>query len=209
MPSRLIRSRLPAVASLIVAGTFALAATSAAGLEPGQPTPIPESVFQPVSLPSSGFGPAESPTPNSSFPALAYPWLSTELPDRAQPSIAPAKPIVVTVPTATPTPTKAPAPAPKLRHSISGPASWYCRAGWSPCTAGYPDDGGVDAYAAAGPKLRAAIGSGWRGKVVLVDGMRVRLIDWCQCYRGQPNEKLLDLYHDVYARVGGSVTIRW
>jgi hypothetical protein len=94
-------------------------------------------------------------------------------------------------------------------HSIHGLASWYCRAGVSPCTVTHPDGGGFDAYAAAGPRLRAAIGSGWRGTVVSVDGVRVKLIDWCQCYKGEPQEKLLDLYYDVYRRVGGNVTIRW
>ena len=67
----------------------------------------------------------------------------------------------------------------------------------------------LDAYAAAGPRLRAAIGSSWRGTIVYVNGLRVQLIDWCQCYQGEPNEKLLDLYYDVYARTGTAVTIRW
>ena len=61
----------------------------------------------------------------------------------------------------------------------------------------------------AGPKLRAAIGPGWQGTIVWVDGIRVKLIDWCQCYRGEPQEKLLDLYYDVYARTGTAVIIRW
>jgi hypothetical protein len=69
--------------------------------------------------------------------------------------------------------------------------------------------GGFQGYAAAGPKLRAALGSDWRGSIVYVDGIRVKLIDWCQCYNGEPNEKLLDLYHDVFARTGSHVTIRW
>jgi hypothetical protein len=99
-------------------------------------------------------------------------------------------------------------------HVLRGLASWYCnddgsRAPVSPCHAGYPDTSGFDAYAAAGPRLRAAIGSGWRGRVISVDGLRVKLVDWCQCYKGQANEKLIDLYRDVYGIVGGSVTIRW
>jgi hypothetical protein len=99
-------------------------------------------------------------------------------------------------------------------HVLRGLASWYCngdgsRAPISPCHAGYPDTSGFDAYAAAGPRLRAAIGSGWRGRVISVDGLRVKLVDWCQCYEGQANEKLIDLYRDVYGMVGGSVTIRW
>ena len=97
----------------------------------------------------------------------------------------------------------------KTGRSISGTASWYCRAGQSPCTNGYSDVAGVQAYAAAGPRLRAAIGSSWRGKIVTVNGMQVKLIDWCKCYQGQSNEKLLDLYYDVYSRVGSKVTVSW
>ena len=67
----------------------------------------------------------------------------------------------------------------------------------------------MQAYAAAGPRLRAAIGSSWRGRIITVNGMRVQLIDWCQCYQGQSNEKLLDLYYDVYARTGSRVVVRW
>jgi hypothetical protein len=92
--------------------------------------------------------------------------------------------------------------------SLRGGASWYCRSGVSVCHNQYPDTNGFDAYAAAGPRLRDALGN-WRGKVVSVDGIRVKLVDWCQCYKGQSNEKLIDLYYDVYKRVGGSVTIRW
>ena len=92
--------------------------------------------------------------------------------------------------------------------TLRGLASWYCRAGSSPCHYQYPDTGGFDAYGAAGPRLRDALGS-WRGKVVSVDGIRVKLVDWCQCYKGQANEKLIDLYYDVYRRAGSTVTIRW
>ena len=79
----------------------------------------------------------------------------------------------------------------------------------SPCHNAYGDTAGFDAYAAAGPRLRAAIGGTWRGRVVSVDGLRVKLVDWCQCYEGQSNEKVIDLYLDVYGAVGGVVTIRW
>ncbi len=120
-------------------------------------------------------------------------------PSRAQPSLEAARPIVVPVPT----------PKPRLTHSLRGYASYYCRAGVSPCTVDYPDSGGVQAYAAAGPKLRDALGSDWRGSVVYVDGIRVKLIDWCQCYKGESNEKLLDLYYDVFSRTGSPVVIRW
>lgn len=99
-------------------------------------------------------------------------------------------------------------------RSISGAASWYCRAGVSVCHYAYPDTRGFNAYAAAGPSLRKAIcgsttSNCWRGKVVSVDGINVKLVDWCQCYKGQAHEKVLDLYYDVFKRVGGSVTVRW
>ena len=100
-------------------------------------------------------------------------------------------------------------------HSIRGRASWYCnrdasRGPISACHYQYPDTSAYNAYAAAGPKLRAALGSHWRGKIVYVNGLRVKLVDWCQCYGGQSGvEKLIDLYYDVFRRTGGSVTIRW
>jgi hypothetical protein len=72
----------------------------------------------------------------------------------------------------------------------------------------------VDAYAAAGPKLRAAICgvqscTSWRGRIVYVDGQRVKLVDWCQCHYHESSEKLIDLYYDVFRLTGSSVTIRW
>ena len=158
-----------------------------------------------MSLPPATPGVLEAPVATPDVPVIVEPLLRTSPPERAQPSLEAARLIVV--PVATPKPT--PKPAPKTSRSISGAASWYCRAGVSPCTYGYPDDGGFDAYAAAGPKLRAAIGSSWRGRIVYVDGIRVKLIDWCQCYKGEPHEKLLDLYYDVFARAGSSVTVRW
>jgi hypothetical protein len=130
------------------------------------------------------------------LPSLEDRWVTSPPPVRAQPSLPPARPIVVAAPL-------------KTTHSISGIASWYCRAGQSPCTYGHSDVGGVQAYAAAGPRLRAAIGSSWRGRIITVNGMRVQLIDWCQCYQGQANEKLLDLYYDVYSRTGSRVVVRW
>lgn len=62
-------------------------------------------------------------------------------------------------------------------------------------------------YAAAGPGLRAAIcGSqactSWRGRTVYVNGHRVKLIDWCQCYWKRSNEKLIDLYWDAWVTTG-------
>lgn len=199
MPSRAPSVRLPLriAAPLVVSAFVAIVvfAVGASGAERSDPTSIPESAFGPVvllpgiSAPPGALGATRTP----SLDVVHDPWVASAPPERAQPPLPAAKPVVLAT----------------TSHRISGVASWYCRAGVSPCTSGYPDDGGVDAYAAAGPRLRAAIGSGWRGKVVLVDGLRVRLIDWCQCYQGGSNEKLLDLYYDVFARTGSSVTIRW
>jgi hypothetical protein len=137
--------------------------------------------------------------------------LTTDAPDRATPRVRDPEPIVVELQPQQPATaaTQATSATSATSHVLRGAASWYCRAGVSPCTFTHPDLRGFDAYAAAGPRLRAAIGPGWRGTIVSVDGIRVKLIDWCQCYKGEPHEKLLDLYYDVYARTGGSVTIRW
>ena len=212
------RSRLRAIALVVVAAPLLIAATAAAGSQPAELTSIPDAAFRPVSVPPlSGASAAPAPAavaPPAAAPApgrspdlselrdLAFP---TDAPPRAQPSLDAAKAIVIPIPTPTPKPPKPPA----TTRSIRGYASYYCWAGSSPCTVNYPDGGGFDAYAAAGPRLRAAIGSGWRGSIVYVDGVRVKLIDWCQCYEGQSNEKLLDLYHDVFARTGSPVVIRW
>lgn len=44
-----------------------------------------------------------------------------------------------------------------------------------------------------------------------VNGVRIVLRDWCQCYRGEAHEKLIDLYYAVWQKVGGNgtVTVRW
>lgn len=199
MPRRARSARLPlrVVAPLVVSAFLvtAIAAVGALGAEPASPSSIPDSAYGPVVLfpGASAPGAVLAPAPTPDLTAMRDPWLPSAPPARVQPALPGTNPVVV----------------PVLRHRISGSASYYCRAGSSPCTSGYPDDAGFDAYAAAGPRLRAAIGPSWRGKVVLVDGIRVKLVDWCQCHQGEPNEKLLDLYYDVLARTGASVTIRW
>jgi hypothetical protein len=101
-------------------------------------------------------------------------------------------------------------------HSAIGLASWYCNADRSRgplsiCFRGHPDTGGFDAFAAAGPRLRDALGPSWRGSTVRVNGIAVTLIDWCQCYAGETHEKLIDLYKDVFDAASASrgVTISW
>ena len=194
---RVPQSRLRAVAPLVVAATLALTATTAAGLEPSPVRPIPDSAFEKVSV--------DPALPTQDLRPLADPAEPTLLPERPQPSLPVPKPISKSV-------------APKTAHAISGRASWYCNSDdpsgpLSICHNAYPDGPGFDAYAAAGPGLRAGLGSGWRNTVVYVCGrqcVRVRLVDWCECTGGSVGiTKLIDLYYDVYVLTGSRVTIRW
>jgi hypothetical protein len=102
-------------------------------------------------------------------------------------------------------------------RTLSGVSSWYCLAGRSVCTRGYPASG---LYAAAGPRLRSALGPGWRGTAVTIaaNGLsaRVKLIDVCQCYDGMVKERVIDLYASVWAALGVplsrglvKVTVAW
>lgn len=124
----------------------------------------------------------------------------------------------------TPPPSRPPIvlPTPELivetaGNRVSGRASWFCKAGVSICTKGYPPGSMV---AAAGPGLRAAIcGSqsceSWRGRQVVVcsrTGCRsITLTDWCQCYWKQSGEKLIDLYYVVWQAIDpkDGVTVSW
>lgn len=69
---------------------------------------------------------------------------------------------------------------------VSGTATWYS---WRP------------GEAAAGPALRAALGSGWRGSTVTVTSaghsVTVRLTDWCACGSG----RIIDLDSRSFARL--------
>jgi hypothetical protein len=80
-------------------------------------------------------------------------------------------------------------PAPRqsaTAATVPGLASWY----------------GVDGdVAAAGPALRHGH---WRGSIVAVCADRcvtVRLVDFCQCLRGQRSERLIDLSPSAFARL--------
>lgn len=65
---------------------------------------------------------------------------------------------------------------------LVGKASWYDY---------------IPGHAAAGPKLRSMLGKDWRGsKVSVCKGetcIRVTLSDWCQCYKGERRERIIDL----------------
>ena len=211
----MLRSRRRGLIPILLAGALTLAATAAAGSQPSAPRVIADSAFTPVTIDAKPLlgstvharlrGEARRPTRTPDPGPIAEPWvLGATAGDRARPSLPVPPPIAVQRPSSGTS-----AGTTSLHHSISGRASWYCAAGLSACTSSHPDTTGFNAYAAAGPRLRAALGPNWRGMVVTVDGIRVTLIDWCQCYEGQPSEKLLDLYHDVYLRTGSPVTIRW
>ena len=80
--------------------------------------------------------------------------------------------------------------------TISGVSSWYRY---------------VPGGAAAGPRLRSALGPDWRGSVVLVDGIPVTLSDWCGC----PGGRVIDLDSRTFSQIAPlskglqEVTIRW
>lgn len=208
MRTRPARARRRALIPILIAGALGFGATAASGVGPSVPVEIPDAAFQAVTVDALPGAATGAPFTAGNAPPIVDPWLEAPAPpSRARPSLPPAEPIAIARPAATP---KAGGTSSSGGgHSISGRASWYCDAGVSPCTSGYPDTTGFDAYGAAGPRLRAAIGSGWRGKIVTVDGIRVKLVDWCQCYAGEDNEKLIDLYRDVFLRTGSAVTIRW
>ena len=194
---RFPRLQLKVVASLVVAGVLTITAAAVSGLEPHPTAPIPDSAWTPVVVDRAVAAPLSQAAATPDLRPLADPLPPAAPAERPQPTLPASKVVSVAV-------------GPRTTHSISGRASYYCRAGSSPCSASHPDGPGFDAYAAAGPGLRAAIGADWRGRIVYVDGIRVKLIDWCKCTGGTTGvTKLIDLYYDVFARTDSVVTIRW
>lgn len=208
----------------LVLAAFAITAATVQALPPHGFSRISSSEFQPVTLV------ALDPSARDAAEAVAV--LATPLPPfPIYESIA-----LLSIPQPRAS-TRPPAAAPKselktvsgvvtsagggTKGRLSGNASWYCKAGRSICPTKYPDTGGFDAYAAAGPALRIAMGGGastsandpWRGRTVTVCGngecIPVRLVDWCQCFWKQSNEKVIDLFKDVFDIVGGRVTVSW
>jgi hypothetical protein len=148
--------------------------------------------------------------PSASFLPVVVPAATPEPSTSPGPSVASMRPVEKAhqvVPT--PRPTPRPTPKPKRRFvkptsgGIRGVATWYCLPGRSRCTHGFPADG---AYAAAGPELRAALGN-WRGRAVWVNGVRVKLIDFCAC----SGDHVIDVYHATWRTIPhpDSVVIRW
>ena len=85
----------------------------------------------------------------------------------------------------------------RSRPTLSGQATWYCRPHRSACTRGFPSWGH---YAAACAPLRRLLGSGWRGRTVLVSRggltVRVRLIDSCSSRR-----RTIDLFASQFRQL--------
>src|SRR5262249_8273960 len=146
---------------LLVAATLATAASTTTGLEPGRTSPIPDSAFRPVVI-EPGAAVRNAPLPTLGLRPLSDAAPQAALPERPQPSLPEPRAIVVPI-------------QPRTTPSISGRASWYCNfddpsGPYSICHRSYPDGPGFDAYAAAGPGLRAAMGASWRGRVITVCG---------------------------------------
>lgn len=92
----------------------------------------------------------------------------------------PVPPPAVAVASKTPAPSKAPG-----SRNLRGTATWYR---WH------------RGEAAAGPALRRALGSHWRGRsvrVCSVDCITVRLTDWCLCR----DDRLVDLDRRSFAKL--------
>jgi hypothetical protein len=99
-------------------------------------------------------------------------------------------------PVASPPPDPRPQPQPSVKaeakatpvsprytqSTLTGRASWYDYR---------PGQG------AAGPRLRSMLGPDWRGRTVDVcvgdTCVAVTLTDWCQCYKGERRERIIDL----------------
>lgn len=97
---------------------------------------------------------------------------------------------ILLAPAGSPSPSPRPVVDPPRQPDAeaSGVASWYR---WR------------HGEAAAGPALRRVLGPAWRGRTVLVHhggrSVRVVLTDWCQCYRGRPDERIIDLDARAFA----------
>jgi hypothetical protein len=92
----------------------------------------------------------------------------------------------------------------RTTQNVKGRASYYC------CTRGYSSG---QLVAAAGPALRRG---DWRGRKVQVcrsgKCISVRLVDWCQCYKGERRERIIDLHPGAFRALGplsaGILTVR-
>ena len=84
--------------------------------------------------------------------------------------------------------------APATHEPTAKPSARTGTASWFAAPAG---------TAAAGPALRRLLGKDWRGQRVRVTAgdrsVVVALTDWCQCYRGEDRERIIDLSRSAFA----------
>lgn len=200
----------------VVVGLPVLLTGAAAGKAPSGATVVPAEAFTAMSLPTAP--PTEPPTlaaPVAPVVPTARPEVIWDIPIGVSPrSISRAKveqpdPIAHVVAKATPKPKARSVKRTSFAHSAVGVPTYYCWAGHSRCTSGYPDVAGKQMYAAAGPSLRVG---NWRGRVVAVTGsngvtIRVKLIDFCAC----GGDHFIDLYHDAFVALGAPrrATVSW
>jgi hypothetical protein len=180
---------LTASAEEALAAAALLAASLVApgsAVPPSKPRVIDQSAFRVVTV-----QPSATPAPTVTAPAVERIVDIVVTP-------APSRP-VVHQPEVKPEPELKSTPKPKARRTASGVPTYYCKAGSSRCTSGYPDVAGNQMYAAAGPSLR--VGK-WRGRVVSVTAngqtIQVKLIDWCAC----GGDHFIDLYYDAFKMLG-------
>lgn len=200
------------IVALTAAFYMATLGPTEATLPAPSPTPYSSDLFSPVIVParpSYGIPPSMPPMPEAMVrPVVMRP---TTRPMTVAPTAIKVRPV-------------------RLRASagVRGIATYYCNAthaGLKPsrCMTVHPDTGSYDAYAAAGPALRVALGGNagsacpcpWRNRVVTVtsasgDTVRVKLADWCACGGGH----VIDLYGDPFWALEAKgkvnpVTVSW
>jgi len=206
-PARAVVAPVVAVSVALVFG-----ATLVAGQVPTDPPGFDPALLTPVQPEGSAGPPAAAVPPDGSAAPVLEEIEDFRPPERTfgarpQPNLNSSVGVIVK-----------PTPRPRVATSgsggggsgrgVSGSASWYCRTGVSPCH--YQHAGGM--YAAAGPALRVG---DWRGRSVRVCAngrcVRVRLIDWCQCY----GTRVIDLYSDAFRQLAPlsrgttRVTVSW
>ena len=154
----------------------------AASDQPAAATAVPLSAFEPVR--SSG-----NPV------ASGYVHAGPAAPPASNPTPAPSAPTPAPSLRAVPRLAAVRAAAPQASvASVTGIASWYHY---------------VPGEAAAGPALRAALGAGWRGRSVKVNGIPVTLSDFMRA------DRLIDLDAATFARLAPlsqgltEVTVAW
>ena len=158
-------------------------------------SPLPDSAAQPsvADIPAAPMG-WVSRTPDDGW--TGAPTAGTPSPAAVSPVAHPSLGATGKRPGSEAQPTAKPSAAATNLVSVSrepaprGVASWYSA---RPGTA------------AAGPALREALGPDYLGQSVRVCAgsrcIEVRIVTSCQCYRGEPGERLIDLSRSAFSRL--------